>query len=126
MLENGTTIFTSDDYFETTPLITSLQIKSVISKLSLQDRQNMIDTANLILNTLEKDGLKHTLYINKEDIFGHTALLNACDLDDVDIVKRLLENGANLEYKNKEGKTAVIWANENSKKKVGEFIKNYK
>jgi len=52
-------------------------------------------------------------------------LLNACEIGDLEKVKQLLENGADVNAENKYGLTALMYASYNGHKEVVELLKSY-
>ena len=55
-------------------------------------------------------------------IVGNTPLMWAVKIDSYDVVKYLLDKGANIELVNKDGKTARDIALENAKNKILELL----
>lgn len=52
-------------------------------------------------------GTQNNIKVNARDAYGCTPLHLACEEDRQEIVKFLVENGADLEIKNKEEKTPI-------------------
>jgi len=52
-------------------------------------------------------------------------LLDACEDGDLEKVKQLLENGADVNAKDKDGLTALMYASYNGHKEVVELLKSY-
>jgi len=63
--------------------------------------------------------------INFTDKNGRTALMVAASSAHYDCVKLLLENGASINQKDKDGLTALIWAIRKSNSKVAELLATY-
>jgi ankyrin repeat protein len=60
--------------------------------------------------------------INTQDYFGATPLAHAVMLDYLDVVKWLVQHGAQLEPKNVNGETALAWATKNEKAAIFQFL----
>ena len=48
--------------------------------------------------------------MNAKNKYGHTALMWASTTDNLEIIKSLLEAGANVNAEDKDGSTAIAWA----------------
>ncbi len=66
--------------------------------------------------------------INKKNVLGNTALFYAVyfSKNQTDIIKKLLEHGADMNIPNKSGVTPLSLANSMANEKVKEFLNNYK
>lgn len=64
-------------------------------------------------------------YINYQDSLGYTALMYASMNGHMEIVKLLLENGADTSIKNNDGKTALILAFENNHIDIVDLIEEF-
>jgi len=56
---------------------------------------------------------------------GYTALMEASDNNYVEVVKLLIENGANINVKDKFGNTALIYASRYDRKEIVYLLKRY-
>lgn len=53
-----------------------------------------------------------------------TALILACEVGDIEIVKLLIENGACLNYINKKGRTALFWAKKSENQEIIDYLES--
>lgn len=60
--------------------------------------------------------------INEKDSMGFTPLIRACAEGNLDLVKSLIEKGADIEAKNNDGRTALMWACENGIIEIVSFL----
>ena len=58
-------------------------------------------------------------------MFNKTALMWASQGGHIDIVKLLIESGANMNIKDKYGETALIIAYKHDRQKIVDLLKNY-
>jgi len=72
--------------------------------------------------------LSRQIDINKKNVLGNTALFYAVyfSKNQTDIIKKLLEHGADMNIPNKSGVTPLSLANSMANEKVKEFLNNYK
>jgi serine/threonine-protein phosphatase 6 regulatory ankyrin repeat subunit B len=63
--------------------------------------------------------------VNAKRNDGRTALMIASERGHKEVVKLLLEKGADVNAKNKEGMTALKYASENGHKEIVELLKSY-
>lgn len=59
---------------------------------------------------------------NEKDGMGFTLLIRACAEGNLDLIKSLIEQGADIEAKNNDGRTALMWACENGAIEVVSFL----
>ena len=64
------------------------------------------------------------IYLNEKDKDGNTALILASSNGNVEVVKYLIDSGANVNIKNNECKTALDLAEENGYEEIAEILKN--
>ena len=60
--------------------------------------------------------------INRADSEGFTPLMNAVDVGDLEIIKLLVANGADVDYVNEEGYGVVTIAEKEVSKNVYDYI----
>ena len=60
--------------------------------------------------------------VNQVNDFGKTALYEAADSDNLEIVKELLIHGADGNYADHHGRTALYWSRHNNLEMVRELI----
>ena len=72
-------------------------------------------------NDLVKGVLKE-ISIDEPDGDGRTALINAAACNNIDLIKWLLENGANINYQDRNGYTALHFAGQNKVVELAEFL----
>ena len=62
--------------------------------------------------------------VNASSNNGQTALMAAASTGNIDQLERLLDEGADLQAKDKKERTALDWAKERKRHKVVEFLKS--
>ena len=77
---------------------------------------NQLQIVKLLVETFEMD----LEWVNNKKC---TALLYACFYNSMDIVEYLIERGANVNHRDKDGRTCYNYLNYNEKKRIAEFIK---
>ncbi len=82
---------------------------------------NSIENHNL---RLTKQLVKYSKNINEEDDELYSPLMKAVAVGDLDIIKLLIENGADINFKNKKGESAVSLAKNNLSQNVKKYITN--
>jgi ankyrin repeat protein len=86
----------------TTPLMAAAGVNWVVAQTYTESPQAQIDAVNLCLE-LGAD-------VNATNSMGLTALLGAANRGSNDIIEILVKRGARLDVKDKEGRTAMRWA----------------
>ena len=98
---NDTMINDNNNYYLLSPLMLCCQL--------INDNKR-IDIFNILIN-------KSNIDVNKICFRGHDALMYACQYNNLDIINKLIEKGANLSHINNEGNNALIiscmWENLN-------------
>ncbi|AST09389.1 hypothetical protein Murmansk-194 [Murmansk poxvirus] len=106
-----------NDYFQTTIYEKYENIVNYILKNGISDNEdddNILICPLLINDKISKNVLIKLLIscipyvnINEQDSFGNTLLYHAVELNHVDLVKLMLDNGADINIKNNIGKTCL-------------------
>jgi ankyrin repeat protein len=86
----------------TTPLMAAAGVNWVVAQTYTESSQAQLDAVNLCLE-LGAD-------VNATNSMGLTALLGAANRGSNEIIARLVERGARLDVKDKEGRSALRWA----------------
>jgi ankyrin repeat protein len=86
----------------TTPLMAAAGVNWVVAQTYTESPQALLDAVNLCLE-LGAD-------VNATNSMGLTALLGAANRGSNEIIERLVERGARLDVKDKEGRSALRWA----------------
>lgn len=101
-----------------------------------KNRQNTTEASNAFFHAcsegdleeairlLEEDESPSLIDINKQDKSSNTALINASYYGFTDIVKLLIQNGADLNFKNDSGDTALILAISSGFVEIAELLIN--
>lgn len=83
--------------------------------LAVQADKNALAVTDLLLT--------QGAQVNETDRYGNTALIYAAQVGDLDVVKALVEHGANMAIKNKGGATALDFAISREHFFVTEYLK---
>jgi ankyrin repeat protein len=86
----------------TTPLMAAAGVNWVVAQTYTESPQALMDAVKLCLE-LGAD-------VNATNSMGLTALLGAANRGSNDIIELLVQRGARLDVKDKEGRTALRWA----------------
>jgi ankyrin repeat protein len=131
LLESGADVNVKDDEFGCTPLIlASCNGHKEVVELLLDNGAD-VDARDkygfcMIPFTLEKDGKEALKELEKNvHINGWTALMYASQKGYAEIVKLLIEKGANVNAKDDRGFTALMLASQNGHKEIVELLKSY-
>lgn len=89
------------------------------------EHEDLIDLINYAEYNLIKDLIDSGVYINKKNDNGDTALIRACFLNRVDVVKLLLENKANVQDKLQNKIKLVDFAFQLGYKEILELLISY-
>ena len=69
--------------------------------------------------------LLRNISLESRDIYGRSALIYACQYNNIEIIELLLKRKIDIDSQDKSGKTSLIWASENGHNKVVELLIKY-
>lgn len=103
LIENGADIFTEDSEKRNALSLASMGDNTLIARYVINERK---------------------LDINKQDSYGQTPLVLACEYNSTETAQLLIKSGADKNIKDSSGKTAYDYALENGNKDIVELLKD--